>query len=448
MATKPQLLVYIRSYFWELYQDMFRGLELYEMTVITDFSGKNVMAINPPFHRHLQAPDPGPTGFNEDEIIRRCRLLRNLPRGQAVRMLRAMHATLVPEMRRQPWVAVMGQTVDDYVTHLLSLIAEQQGIPYIGFCSSYFPDYTQITVGWDGACAVGRVATRAESEAALARVSGDRFRQDYDNMKLYDFRVHAQRVARYWCKRVYFELARRLRGTPQHVHYLLQPFLAQQKRLRDYPRHSFHADWDSRWRNSGRLPVYIPLGYTPECSTDYMILDMRYIDYETTIIRIAERLARDFTVLIKDHFHMQGIRDLAFYDRLREIPGVVLVPPGVNSNALLARGVDHVLSGGGSVGVEATIRGKKLYAFSDTIYWQPPSGSRFLKLDELEDWPEQIRSFQPAPSDPVGFVQTCLGYMLPFDFMKLAAQPGAKARPMELFVKDFLASRRSSSTPV
>jgi hypothetical protein len=449
MTDKPQLLVYVRDYFWEIYHDMFVGVDLYQITVVTDFAGRGVAAINPDFHRHLAAGALPPTGLNEDEIIRRCRLLRNLPRARAEWMLRAMHATLRPLVYGGTWTAVMGQTVDDYVTHLLSLLAEERGLPCIGFCSSYFPGYTQVTVSWGGACATGRVADSEESQAVLARISGDRFRQDYDNIAVYDFSVHVKRIGRYWVKRVYFELARRFHRAPHHVHYLLQPFLAQQKRLGDYPaKDTFHPDWEQRLAASTRPVIYIPLGYTPECSTDYMIGDMRFIDYEQTIVRIAEVLGRDLTVLVKDHFHMQGIRRLAFYDRLRGVPGVILVPPGVNSNALLAKGVKNVLSGGGSVGIEATIRGKNVFSFSDTIYWMPGSEARYMVLDELDKWAEQIVTFPARPPVPEAYVRRCLGYMMPFDFMKVGPHGGRKGRELQAFVRHFVEHRRIAPAPV
>lgn len=439
---KPRLkaLVYVRDYFWDIYQNLFQGLEDYELVQVTDFEGRGVEAINPTFHRHLATGELPPADVDEDDVIRRCRLLRNLPRARAQHMLRAMYATLLPMIRRERWTVILGQTVDDYITHLFALLAEAHGLAYIGFCSSYFPGYTQVTLSWTGAYAAGRSATSAEAEAALARVSGTRFRQDYNILVRYDRRVHYARVARYWFKRAWFGLLRHARGTPAHIHYLLQPYLGQQKRLDYYPaRDAFHADWEQRWRSQDRPAVYLPLGHTPEAGTDYMIRDSRYIDYEKTILRIARVLGRDFTVLVKDHFHMLGIRDPAFHAALRAISGVVVVPPMVNSNALLSGGVDCVLVGAGSVGIEATIRQKRVFTFSDTAYWLEASGARPLQLDELAQWPEQIAATPATPAPARPFVEECLGTMLPFDYMVVAEHGGERGREVGRFLNRFLA---------
>jgi len=447
VKNRPKVLVYVRDYFWDIYQDMFKGLESYELVQITDFIGRGVEAINPIFHRQFAGPDISSHDLDEGDVIRRCRLLRNLPRSRARRMVRAMHYTLLPIIQREPWVLIAGQTVDDYITHILALLAARHSIPYIGFCSSYFPGYTQLSLGWTGSYAAGRTAVRAEAEKIEEMVSGDRFRQDYNILVHYDRWVHYRRVARYWFKRVYFELLRRVRRAPNHIHYLLQPYLGQQKRLDFYPpSDAFHIDWEKKWHNSGRHVVYMPLGHTPEAGTDYMIRDVRYIEYEETILRIATRLGREFIVLVKDHFHMLGVRDPKFYTALRQVPGVVVVPPTVNSNALLSKGIDRVLVGAGSVGIEATIRGKIVFTFSDTACWLQASGARHLRLDELEYWPHQIMSFRPERVPAVNFVQQCLGTTLNFDYMIAQDHDGRKGRQVGLFFDQFLTCAESRLT--
>ena len=190
----------------------------------------------------------------------------------------------------------------------------------------------------------------------------------------------------------------------------------------------------------------MPLGHTPEAGTDYMIRDVRYIEYEETILRIATRLGREFTLLVKDHFHMLGVRDPKFYTALRQVPGVVVVPPTVNSNALLSKGIDRVLVGAGSVGIEATIRGKIVFTFSDTAYWLQASGARHLRLDELEYWPRQIMSFRAESVPEVDFVKQCLGTTLAFDYMIAKSHGGRKGRQLGLFFDQLLTWTESRLT--
>lgn len=439
MTSQPRLLVHVREYFWTIYQEMLSGVDAFAVEIVTDFAGHGVFAINPEFHRQMDVGRAPATGLDEAAIIRRCRLLRNLSHSQATAMVRAMHATLLPWVERHAWTAIVGQAVDDYITHLLSLMAEARGISYLGLCSSYFPGYTQVIRGWGGAYAIGRTVSETEAAAALARVAGPRFRQDYNILVRYDLSVHVVRVFRYWYKRMYFALLRQLKRAPYHIHYIMQPYLGQQKRLGHFPgANAFHLDWQKRLKQHAKPVVYLPLGHTPEAGTDYMIADTGFIDYEATIVRIAQTLSSDYVVMIKDHFHMLGVRDPAFYAVLRGMSGVILVPSTVNSNALLAESVHAVLVGAGSVGIEATVRGKAVYAFSDSIYWLEASRARFLPLEDLAEWPARIAAPEARVPEPVAFVRECLGTMLPYDYMILGENVASKGREFELFVQNFM----------
>lgn len=435
MVTKPKLFVYVREYFWEIYTDIFSKMPSFDAVIVTDFGSHGVPALNPIFHRQLRRVDLPITSFDEGEIMRRCRLLRNLSPTLARKMIRAMYATILELISQQAFCAIIGQAVDDYITHLFSLIAERRSIPYLGLCSSYFPGYTQVCLGWNGLGAKGYVASPTESQAVLEAVSGREFRQDYNILTKYNAVVHAKRVVRYWIKRTWFTYLRRIHKVPFHLHYLVQPFLGQQKRLRDYPFSScFHEDWRQRIDAATQPVIYLPLGHTPEAGTDYMIGDTSFINYEDVILNIVKTLSSSMTVLVKDHFHMSGVRRTRFYTDLKTIDGVILVPSGVNSNSLLSQYVSRVLVGAGSVGIEATIRGKQVFTFSASAYWYEASGALHLDLKGLEKWPEQISSAKFNGARPEVFIQSCLSAMLPFDYMCIDPKPQQRVSQVEAFL--------------
>jgi len=62
----------------------------------------------------------------------------NLDRGDAERRLHAMAAALQEWLDRLNPEAVICHMVDEYVTHLLSLLAQRRGIPFIGYAIRSF----------------------------------------------------------------------------------------------------------------------------------------------------------------------------------------------------------------------------------------------------------------------------------------------------------------------
>jgi len=201
------------------------------------------------------------------------------------------------------------------------------------------------------------------------------------------------------------------------MHYSITPYVVERRRLRDFPQASdFAADWAADLRallsRSGKRVLYVPLAYFPESTLDYWILDKRILRYEALTLEMLRTLARDFIVVAKEHLHMMGARDVAFYTALREIPDVVSVHPLEYSNDVLAA-ADAVLLGAGSVGVEATLRDKPVFSYSDSSYWFAASGATYLRLDEVERWSTRIAqvlgSYRPLDERAKReFLRTCL----------------------------------------
>ena len=109
---------------------------------------------------------------------------------------------------------------------------------------------------------------------------------------------------------------------------------------------------------------------------------------------------------------MVGARAPDIYRRIGAIEHVVNAHPKEFSNDLLAE-ADAVVLGGGSVGVEATVRGKPVLSYAPNTYWFSASGASYLDLDDMAGWPAAVRraidGFRPLTEpERFEFIRACL----------------------------------------
>lgn len=413
-------LIYVREYMLPSYRPVFEGLAGVDVSYVTDFSRPGMQSLQEHFYQHFRKGSVH-VPFDRSDVIARCRLLRNLPAETAADMVGAMYLAVRDLLRPGKYTVVVGQMVDDYITHLFSLVAQSQGINYIGLCEGYFPDTSQISLHTDGAPLPLREAPEQEVQAALDRIKARNFVQNYQQPAIYTFRAHASLVLRYHTKLAAFAALRVLRRDPQNLHYLVQPFVAQRKRLRDFVDNSeFHTNWRERLASIQGRPIYMPLAVVPEASTDYWIENKRFIDYDATIVDIARRLAKQGTVLVKEHGHMLGIRGRELYRDLRALDNVILVPPSTNSNELLAMLEPVVCVGGGSVGLEATVRGLPVVTYCASSYWCVASGAT-VSNGESDDVAARVADAQRSEVAPYDFVKACLRTTIPANIYQNSA---------------------------
>jgi hypothetical protein len=236
-----------------------------------------------------------------------------------------------------------------------------------------------------------------------------RFRQDYRQRKNHKLQQHLWSVARYRVKRAVFSAKAIMEKDPWNLHYAVTPYIAERRRMRDFPKSSdFDQDWRSKlngWRLGGRMGsvIYLPLSYFPEATTNYWVLNRRIIDYNNCILEIVNTLAKSegTVVVVKEHLHMMGARDVNLYRRLMEIPNVISVHPGELSQDVLEAS-DAVILGTGSIGIEATLLGKPVLSYADSSFWFGASGAGYLDLDAIEGWADAVRLKVSQQSTTIG----------------------------------------------
>ena len=397
LRAKPVVLVFARYFLIDNFKSTFGAVsDEFEVECLTDGSHSGTPDTRRDFYAALKAGTRSAeiTAEAEADIIQRCRALRNFDPARASQLVHAMALALGAALDRVRPAAIASQMVDEYVTHTLSVLAARRGIGYFGYCAGYFPGVSLLLADGHGRPFEWRDADAAEVDATLAEVSQRAFRQLYNLGASYGLPRHLCQMARYRVKRAVFALSGWWQRDRWNIHYVITPFLAERRWLKDYPRRAFfHDDWQGeiarlRAERPGARVLYMPLGFFPEATIDYWIGNTRAIDYEALVLEMVRTLAQDDIVVVKEHLHMMGSRSGEFLRALRSIPGAVSVHPLELSNAVVER-ADAVVLGTGSPGIEAAIRGKPVFSFSDTSYWFRAVGATFLDIDALERWPDR-----------------------------------------------------------
>lgn len=114
----------------------------------------------------------------------------------------------------------------------------------------------------------------------------------------------------------------------------------------DFLRHRVLEMLRSKWLKGygpflppGDLPqgpfAYFPLHFEPEAATQ--IAGHLHTDQAAVIEALTKSLPAQMDLVVKDHAIMLGRRSLRSYQRIRNIPGVILVSPFENSLSLIQR---------------------------------------------------------------------------------------------------------------
>ena len=109
-----------------------------------------------------------------------------------------------------------------------------------------------------------------------------------------------------------------------------------------------------------------------------------FCDQLNTIKNVAFSLPFGFKLYVKEHPSAVGERKNGFYKALKENPNVVLIHPGANVENLI-QASKGVITLTGTIGLEAVLLGKPVYALGTIIYSHHPLCYKVNSFDELKE---------------------------------------------------------------
>jgi len=337
-----------------------------------------------------------------NQVVQRDRVLRILPRDQAERMAHAMKLTLEEMLDRVQPNYLFSQSVDCYILDLLFRTCRERKIAIVGIVSAGVNGRCQVTSYGE----FNKVCdpNDAEIDLSLTSLVNDEQRIIYSAAYTnYSAARHFSHLATHWGKAIFFKLKSVVENDPLNWRYI--------DRCKLWPGHRdvftyrcvrlFDGDWEAKAQSSALPNLFIPLSHTPECSTDYWLNDLRYVDYERFVLDSCRKLSPYYSIFIKEHWSVIGNRRAEFYEKLKEVPGLVLVPAGVNSRLVMQK-IDRILVGAGTAGVEGALRGKRVTTLGKAYYDVEGYFLRLRSADEINDLPRLIEAHRPPEATEHG----------------------------------------------
>jgi hypothetical protein len=401
---KPKIpgnvLVYTRHsnygfarYFHEVAERTFAGT----ITYCADWPGLEPINLMKAFYKYYRNGNARRDLSADDleQITKRCPLLMILPPEQARRMAVAMHASIEEAFDAARPDYIFSLSVDNYITDLLCRIALKRNARPVMIINSPVDHRTRISRY--GEFNKVRDPGEEEVEEVLEWMLDDEKRCLY----LLDFyrTTWAKHIKEYglrFTKDWAFRILKLYHHDPLNYRFSVgsAKFGYGKIKLSNYKFKAYYdGDWSDRLAAAKRPTIYIPLPQTPEATTTYWLKDLRYADFDPFLLEACRTMARDYDLVIKDHWCMPGIRPWRFYRELKSIPGVILVPAEVNSRDIYRR-VNAVLVGSGTSGIEAALRGRLVINLSEPYYFVEGSFLVLSSADEVAGLPRRVAAMK------------------------------------------------------
>jgi hypothetical protein len=128
--------------------------------------------------------------------------------------------------------------------------------------------------------------------------------------------------------------------------------------------------------------IYVALHYQPECTTSPMA-DV-FVDQILSVQMLSSVLPEDVYLYVKDHPMQEKVgRDREFYQELKQIKNVFLIPRDFNSFRILENSI-AVATATGTVGWEALFRDKPVLMFGFNFYQNAPNVFQIQTIEQCK----------------------------------------------------------------
>jgi hypothetical protein len=329
------------------------------------------------------------------EIIQRCRLLRNVDRDLALKLIGAMWQSLDQAINQLTPDLALSFMVDFYPSDILYRLLKQHNIPFFSLSGGILEEQTIVTAL--GEYNFMHKPTPHHIERVLTEISTPSFAPSVVSSKKYDFTRFCKTKMTWNARSLMLKALRLYRKDPLNPEYMTTPNPGDDYYIRwkDWQVTNYlNPKWEEKLNSvSFDKRVFIGLQYYPEATTDYWVKDLRLANCVASVTEIARVLiANGFTVFLKDHPVMFGLRRAEIYESLSEFDNVVFVPYEIKAQELIER-CKTTFTWTGTIGIQAALSGR--CAVVSTTYYR--TGEDFIPLDTWEDialLPQRINDFQ------------------------------------------------------
>lgn len=376
-----KILVYAREWTKEFYEKLVKmAFDNPQIVFISDFKGLgDIWSGKYIYDGSFDECDEN-YEFLKEDIIGRCRFLRRIKKEKAEELSRRFWNGVKRELETGHYDLVVSPLVDCYTMDIIERLSDQMGIPYLSVVTSFIRGYSRYTKRGE-LYEANREVSEMELKQVLSTLLSDEYKVTFSlNREKKNIETLKYYVKRRLVNSIYFPARKLLERDPWNYHYNTLSF--QGGKYIDFSV----KNGNKYYKKIAELvlqknSVYVPLHFTPEATVDYWCDDKKWAVYEQSLIEVIEKSDKEVSFIIKEHPAMYGQRNVNFYKKLSKMDNVQIVHPYENSNQLL-REVNNVLVYTGSVGVEALLRGKKVFTVTDNYYSE--SSSNIVKVDCIQ----------------------------------------------------------------
>jgi hypothetical protein len=428
---------------------LMRNLEFAEGVVFSDIRGEGDFDIVDSFYAAMKANDEGIalSAYGTegcDDIIRRCRVLRNMARPRALAMIGGMHSAISEAFDRVGPDLVMGLTIDRYTSDVAARVAESRGISFLEMTTSIIPD--EVMFMKRGVLQPLWSPKDDDLEKRVKQVYSPDFVPNYvGNSLRFSRRNFFKIVAYFEARGLAFNAMRFLKRDRFNLHYLdAQRNLDHKVRVSDIDVLTLlDADWHATLESTPvEKRVFLGLQLYPEASMDYWLKSADMLDHARVVLHYCDVLAtRGYQVFIKDHPLQFGFRKRQLMKALAQRPNVTLVPYEIPAQTMISL-CSTSLTLTGTIGFQAALAGLRSIV-SDPYYSTDEHYMQVRRFDDIETVPDQIAAFEiPADMDARRreLMRKLTGGSVPgdyFTFRRFDAQNPSHRQAIAPLVKSF-----------
>ena len=326
----------------------------------------------------------------DEEIIKRCRVLRILKKDVAKKKVLAMRYSISKVLESQSVDLVITELVDQYFHDILVREAKKLNIDVFSPIQTFVNGYSRLTLY--GENQIVRIPDDEEVFAVSKQLDKQNYEPNYvKNLKVSNYVEHLKRVFKNMLRFVFLNFKLLNPRDKYDYHYL-----ASSKGILRYSSifkiidFKVSSNWESKLSDSSKLKIYIPLQWYPESTVDYWCSNIDVIDFENVFLETVLKLSKKFTVVIKEHPAALGFRNPNFIKKINSIlcDDILCTPSNIPSNVIVAK-VNSVFVWTGSAGFEAAYRGKPVFTMGNPYY---ASGRFFKKVNIVGEYSSTLKT--------------------------------------------------------
>ena len=437
MREKLKVLVYTRPRINVFFKELAANVPVFsEIHYFSDHSGTENIDLMARYYNVKSKFENGEFNthhiwdkINFQDIGRRCRYLRTLIPQERLIRIKCMSIALLDMIEEYSPDYIFGMVMDSYILDLCDRLMRIRKSQYIGFLNNMLNGYSRITSRGE------LIFNNTPSEELVGeKINELRERYYIPNMQK-DFMWNTKPFSMFFTKylkekiKIGYYYIKRF-SDPDNFYYntvasdscmscrSLSQILFRRHQNNNYTRFIAEA------KEKGKIIVYLPLQFYPECSIDYWGTSKDFSDFYSTVDELLKLNLSDIVILTKEHPSAYGLRKDRFYKDISKNNSFCLVPFDISSNDIINQ-ADLILTWTGSVGVEAIIRDKPLITFGNAYYSVDGICSEVNGFDDLSSLNDlvcaTVKNYHRSEGQIKNFVKNLLsglveGYVFPLDY--------------------------------